>query len=61
MKDNDVYYLLAVGAIAGGAILTVVLSLFGLAPEKIEEELEITPEMEHLIFFAKPSKRGLCS
>jgi len=31
------------------------------ALEKIEEELEITPEMEHLIFFAKTSKRGLCS
>jgi len=31
------------------------------ALEKISSELEMTPEVEHLIFFAKTTKRGLCS
>ncbi len=29
--------------------------------ESIEKEVEPCPELEHLIFFAKTSKRGLCS
>lgn len=31
------------------------------AIEKIEKEIEPSPEVEHLIFFAKTTKRGLCS
>jgi len=31
------------------------------ALEGIEAEIESTPEIEHLIFFAKTSERGLCS
>jgi len=31
------------------------------AIEKIEKEIQPTPEVEHLIFFAKTTKRGLCS
>jgi len=30
------------------------------ALEKISNEFEICPELEHLIFFAKTSERGLC-
>ena len=29
--------------------------------EIVEKEIETCPELEHLIFFAKTSKRGLCS
>jgi len=31
------------------------------AIEKIEKEIEMCPEIEHLIFFVKISKRGMCS
>lgn len=31
------------------------------ALEKIEQEVEMCPELEHLIFFIKTSKRGVCS
>ena len=31
------------------------------ALEKLEKEIEPCPEVEHLIFFAKTTKRGLCS
>jgi len=31
------------------------------AMEKIANEIETCPEIEHLVFFAKTSKRGLCS
>jgi UDP-N-acetylglucosamine acyltransferase len=30
------------------------------ALEKLEKEVETCPEVEHLIFFAKTTKRGLC-
>ena len=29
--------------------------------EQIEKDIDPCPEIEHLIFFAKTSKRGLCS
>ena len=31
------------------------------ALERVTDELTMTPELEHLIFFAKTTKRGLCS
>ena len=31
------------------------------ALERINNEIEMSPEVEHLVFFAKTSKRGLCS
>ena len=31
------------------------------AIEKVESEVEMCPEVEHLIFFCKTTKRGLCS
>ncbi len=31
------------------------------AIEKLEQEIESSPEIDHLIFFAKTTKRGLCS